>query len=485
MSSPLSRSLLINTIWSFVGRFGYLAVGLASNIVLARMLSPTEFGQVAIMMFFVILASILIESGLSGALVRKQNIEEVDYSTVFIFNMVVSLALMALLMASADYIAKFYEDLALSAILKAASLVLVVNALRVTQTVRLVKELRFKAKAGYEFVAISVASLVAIFLAARGAGVWSLVALQLSTSLMLTALLWFRVGPLKSFKFSKKSFSGFYKFGINTTLASLLNSAFDNIYQLILAKYFSIQQSGYFYQAKKLQEMPVGVLQSAALGVVYSTLSKLQDLPEEFDSLYRNSIKIFTIAVAAICMLMYCYADLIIELLYGPKWSGSVIYMKFLAVAAFFYLQEIFNRVIFKVFDRTELILRLEIFKKTVQSVTIIYGVLTMDIDVLLYGFVAVSIFSFLVNYFYARKVQGRFAWVDFLAVIKISFSAAVVVVITEVAFESYSIDGPISLLALPVMLSLFVVLLHYSHVIDFHVDLKHFLLLYRGGDVK
>lgn len=478
MSDALSRSLLINTLWSFLGRFGYLAIGLASNIVLARLLSPKEFGQVAIMMFFIVIATVLAESGLSGALVRKKEATEIDYSTIFIFNLIVSLVLMLLLIFTSDYIAEYYNDPELNNILIASSFVLLINSLRITQNTKLIKNLEFKKKSIYEFIAILIGSAVAVILAIKGAGVWALIALQLTTAIVLTGLLWFFVGPLKSYKFSQKSFKQFYKFGINTTLASLLNTAFDNIYQLILGKYFSISQAGYFYQAKKLQEMPIGILQTIMQSVVYSTLSKIQDEPEKFNTLYRNIAKTFTVIVAFICMIIFYYAEFIISILYGDKWIASVPYLQLLTLASFFYIQEMFNRIIFKIFDKTEKILQLEVFKKFIQSFSIIYGVWLMSIEALLYGFIISSMISFLVNYYFAKQVQGSSDWSDFITIIKTIFISITVVLLIEAITRKYMIQDFTSLWMFPLILILYIYLLHIFHVIDLKKDLTNLLLI-------
>src|SRR5699024_11061532 len=367
MSSELSRSLLINTLWSFVGRFGYFAVALITNVILVRLLSPKEFGQVGIMMFFIMIASVLVESGLSGALVRKQNATEVDYSTIFIFNLIVSLMLMTLLMASSGFIADFYKDSELQSVLIASSFILLINALRITQAARLIKNLQYKKKAVYEFLAVLMASIIAIELAFNGDGVWALVAFQLSTAVILSVLLWIFVGPLNSYKFSLRSFMEFYKFVFNTTLAYLLNTTFDNVYQLILGKYFSISQTGYFYQAKKLQEIPSSIFVTINSGVIFSTLSKLQNSPKEFNEIYQNVVRVFSVIVALISIIIFYYSEVIILILYGERWMDSAYYMQLLVIGSFFYVQEMFNRNIFKFFDQTEKILQLEVFKKSVQ----------------------------------------------------------------------------------------------------------------------
>lgn len=482
MNDGLSRSLLINSLWSFIGRFGYLSVALVSNIILVRLLSPKEFGQVGIMMFFIVIANVLIESGLSGALVRKPNVTEIDYSTIFIFNLIVSLVLMGALVASSGYIAEFYSDPELKSILIASSFVLIINALRITQNNKLVKNLQFKLKALYEFISVFIGSLIAIFLAFKGVGVWALVALQLSTAITLTCILWIFVEPIKVFKFSSNSFKQFYKFGINTTLSSLLNTAFDNIYQLILGKYFSISQAGYFYQAKKLQEMPIGVLESTMSGVVYSTLAQLQGEPEKFNALYRNTVRFFTIVVALICMIIFYYSDLIINILYGAKWSASAIYLQLLVVASFFYLQEMFNRIIFKIFDKTEKILQLEVFKKIIQSITILYGLWIMSINVLIYGFVLTSIISFMVNYYYARVIQNYFNYKEFLDIIKIIVICIFIILICIFIADKFSIAGLRNLLLFPLMLGMYAISLHCFKIIDLKKDFHNFLNILSKG---
>lgn len=482
MTEGLSRSLLINTLWSFFGRFGYLAVGLIGNIILVRLLSPKEFGQVGIMMFFIIVANVLVESGLSGALIRKQKVTEIDYSTIFIFNLMISLFLMSVLIASSSYIAEFYNDPELKKILFASSFVLFFNALIITQNTKLIKNLQFKSKAIFECVSIFAGSIIAIFLAFKGAGVWALIALQLSTAIILACILWIFVEPTKIFKFSISSFKEFYKFGINTTLASLLNTAFDNIYQLILGKYFAISQAGYYYQAKKLQEMPIGVLQTTMLGVVYSTLTRLQDDSVKFNDLYQNLVRIFTIVVALITMVIFYYSDLIVNLLYGDKWTSSIMYLQLLSIASFFYLQEMFNRIIFKIFDKTEKILQLEVFKKIIQSITILYGLWIMSINVLIYGFVLTSIISFMVNYYYARVIQNYFNYKEFLDIIKIIVICIFIILICIFIADKFSIVGLRNLLLFPLMLGMYAIFLHCFKIINLKKDFHNFLnILSRG----
>ncbi|MGP5101665.1 lipopolysaccharide biosynthesis protein [Psychrobacter celer] len=473
MSKELSRSLLLNTLWSFIGRFGYLTVGLITNIILARLLSPKEFGQLGIIMFFIIIGNVLTESGLSGALVRKKNVTDIDYSTIFIFNLIISLVLMAILIASSGFVAEFYSDSELKSLLIVSSFVLLINAFKITQSTRLTKELQFKKKAAYEFIAIFIASIITVFLAIKGAGVWALISFQLLIAIISTLLLWFFVGPLKSYRFSTVSFKSFYKFGVNTTFASLLNTGFDNIYQLVLGKYFSIAQSGYFYQAKNLQGIPLNLIVMLGSGPIYSVLSRLQDSPKDFNKMYENITRVFTIIVGFLSIIIFFYAEVIISILYGADWIESAYYMQLLIIGSFFYTQEMFNRNIFKIFDRTEKILQLEILKKAIQLGTIFYGVLTMSIENLLYGFIITSIISFFINYYFARKLQGNNILDEAFIILKVIFISIIVVLISHYFALKMGLDSFNLLWLLPFIFISYILLLHFSRVISIFNDSK------------
>ncbi len=485
MEESLKKGFLSGFLWSFVGQSGYLLIALISNIILARLLSPFEFGQVGIVMFFIIIAKVLTESGLSGALIRKNDATQEDYSTVFIFNLVVSIFLFLIVVLTADFIAEFYEDSELKLILIITSSILIINAFQITHNAKLVQELKFKKKSIYSFVSILIASVVGIIMALKGYGVWSIVSVQILSSLLLTIMLWVFEGSIGKMLFSKSSFKKLYKFGVNTTLASLINTAFDNIYQLILGKFFSINQTGLFYQAKKLQEVPVGIIKSTTLGVVFSTLSKVQDNRQQFNSLYKKVITVFTVAVGFICMIIYFYAENIILLLYGEQWLGAVFFMQLLIISSFFYMQEMFNRIIFKVFDQTAKILILEIIKKAIQLITIIIGVATLSIEILMYGFVFTAIISYFINFYYSRKVLGYFDWQEIFLSIKVIFISAFTVAAAMFMSTSLSLQEYFTFWLLPLLFILYFLLAKLVGVANIVTEARVVLKLLKKKDVK
>lgn len=423
-------------IWSLVGQFGYLGIALIANIVLARLLSPEEFGQLGIVLFFIVIARVLTESGLGGALVRNNNATNLDYSTIFLFNLGVSVSLCLLLIVTSGYISLFYGDPTIKKLLIVSSFILIINAFQFVQSVKLVKQMRFKQKAIYEFIAILISATIAIFAALNGFGVWSLVIMQLLTALNLTLLLWIFEGSHGSLVFNKESFLFHYKFGVNTTLASILNSIFDNIYQVLLGKYFAISQTGLYYQSKKLQEIPVGVINKLTQSVIFSGLAKIQDDKKVFKKTYQKIIRLFTVVVGFICLVLYIFAQELILLLLGDQWSEGTFFLQSLSLVGFFYIQEMFNRIVFKIYNDTSYILYLEIVKKSIQLTSILIGLYVGSIELLMIGFIVSSVLSYFINFYFIYRRYSFLGLNVLIYVFKMTF-----IILTIIIIQFFFID--------------------------------------------
>lgn len=394
----LTQNLFKNLSWSFLGRLIYVLINLLSSIVLARILGPESIGIIAVIMFFNSICSVLIDSGLSGALIRKNEVNEKDYSTIFIFNLTITILLATVIIAFSERIEDFYKINELSNFLIYSMVVLFLNAFRLTQNIKLIRNMNFKVKSLIELAAILFSTAVAIILAMKDYGIWSVIYSQIASALFLTLLSWLYVGPIKSFKFDLNSFKGMYKFGVNTTFASILDVTFNNIYQIILAKFFSIHRAGLFYQAQKLQDANNGLMQSSILVVIYSYLSKFSGNKLDFYKKFNDTQKKYLSIIALIALFVIYYSDIIIETLYGKEWGESSYYLKILMIVSFFYLAENYNRIVFKVYDRTEIILKLEVLKKILQCISIAIGFYLWDIDILLWLYVFVVFLSYIFN---------------------------------------------------------------------------------------
>lgn len=456
----MKSTFLKNTFWAFFGQFGYMFLGLFGNIILARLLSPDDFGQLGILMFFVLISNVLVESGFSGALIRKQDVDKDDYSTIFIFNLIISVLLYILLVLSADRISVFYNSPSLSLMIYIIGLVLIFNSFQITQNARLVKEMRFKERSIYKFISLFFATILSIYLAYQGFGIWSLIALQVLSSMFFTIILFFRVEKALHFKFSKNSFKEMYAFGLNTTLASVINTAFENSYQLILGKYFSLNLVGIYYQAKKLQDVPDTLYKNVILNVFYSQLSRYQNDIQLFKKKYLEVTVYSTILIGLSTLLVLSFSKELISLIYGEKWIESAFFLQLLAVASFFYLIEILNRNIFKIFNETKKILLLEIIKKIIQSVTIFIGIYYSSIEYLIIGYVITSFISLMINYFFSSKILMG---ID-IRELKIIF--IVLILISLLYFSIYMINRELKMNYLTLSIEMISIVLFYTFII-------------------
>lgn len=477
--SNITAKLKKGLFWSVGGESSYLIISLVVNIILARLLSPEEFGVMAIAYFFIAISQVLTESGLSGALVRKNDATEIDNSTIFIFNLVISLFLYILLFFTSGWIEKFYEISNLSLYLKVLGLVLIVNAFRIIQQVKLVKELDYKTIAKIKLVSLLIASPIAVVMAYNEFGIWALITMQCVNSFLTALFYWVTQGGLEIYTFSKSSFKELYKFGLFTTLSSILDTAFDNIYQLILGKYFNLTQTGFYYQAKKLTGVSVSVIKSATSGVVFATLSKIQDDKEQFDKMYSNVNRIFTVIVGLLCLLIFLYAREILYLAYGEKWLNADFYMKILAVAYFFYMQEQFNRNIFKVFNKTHKIFILEIIKKSIIFISVAIGIYFRSIEILMYGYMITYIISYYINYYVSRTVyKSTSTFLEMSYTLKTIGISLIIGGLFELINKTFSVPFLYDLIYLPIVIGGYLLLLNGWKVINFKRDLQFISLV-------
>lgn len=478
--SSFKKGIISGTIWSILGQVVTLSIILISNIIFARILSPKEFGQMGIIMFFIMLANVFAEGGLGGALIRKKDATKSDYSTVFVFNFLVSLFCFLLLLFSAGYIANYYNDSTLKKLIIVSGFVLIINAFQTTQNAKLVSEMKFKRLMIYRFVSVLLSTVIGLIFAYFNYGVWSLVIIQILSAGLMTILLCFFEELYLSFEFKKKNFKELYGFGVNTTAASLLNTAFDNVYQLILARYFSINQTGFYYQAKKLQEVPGGIINMLSQSVVFSSLSKLQDDKISFINAYNKILTYFLIILGFILIVTYSYAKQIILFLYGEKWIESTIYMQLLSVASFFYLLELINRVVFKVFNITKKILYLELIKKSIQFISILIGLYYSDVIVLLIGLVITNFFGYLINVYFSKKILLVKKNHELIVVLKVFFISLMTIFIVKSLLFFFEISGFCEFFSVPLLVLIYVGGLKLFKVVCFKNEFKNLINLYK-----
>lgn len=478
--SNLKKNIIQGAFWSSAVQFLSLIIILCTNIWMTRILSPRDFGQVGIFMFFVVLCNVFSEGGLSGALVRKKNPSNRDYSTVFVYNLVISVILYIILFLSAEIISVYYDDPELRMLIKVGGVVLVINAFQIVPDAKLVGNLRFKQKAIYRLLSVIIGSLLGIITCNLGFGVWSLLIMQITTSITQTLLLLMGDSFNLSFVFSKNSFKDLFGFGVNTALSSIINTAFDNIYQLIVGRYFSLNQVGYFYQAKKLQEVPGGIINMLTQNVIFSSLSKLQDDKIQFMRAYNKIALLFFVTLGLISIFIFTYAEQIILTLYGVKWINAVFYMQLLTIATFFSFSELINRIIYKVFNQTKQLLYLEILKKIAHIVSILIGIFTMNLKALLIGFVVSSFIGYLLSYYFSRKVLDQTDTLELKSLFKILFTSILTCVTIQYLIDFLGLLNFKILFTIPFLLLFYFLILRILGIMNILFESKQIFNIIR-----
>ena len=442
MSKSLKKSIISGSVWSLAGQFLIMAITLLANIILARMLTPGDFGKIGIIMFFINIAYILSEGGLSAALIRKPDATNEDYSTVFVFNFLIGFSGFLLISLFSGFISAFYKDPSLQLPLIASAFVLVVNATQFTTNTRLIAEMRYRDKSIYEFASVILSSIAGVVAAVYGLGLWSIVIMQLSRAIFITFFYSIFEKYKQSFIFSKASFKELYGFGLNTSLSSLINISFDNVYQLILGGFLSFNQVGFYYQAKKIQDVPTHIFNILSQGPVYAGLSKIQYERDRFVSAYNKISSLIMIFVGLITILFFIFSDQIMSFLFGLKWIEAGFYLKFLSVASFFFIQENVNRVIFKIFNKTKNLLLLEVIKKSFQIISIFVGIYYKDIYILLSGIIVSNLIGYLINYYFASKILNHPEYKELNHIIKVTLVILGILLVAEFVKDYYTLES-------------------------------------------
>ena len=460
------------------GQFLIMAITLFANILLARMLTPGDFGKIGIIMFFINIAYVLTEGGLSAALIRKTDATYRDYSTVFVFNFIIGLIGFLLIAGFSGVISDFYNDSSLQWPLIVSSVILLINSFQFIHNTKLIAEMRYKEKSTYEFVAVLLSSIAGIVAAKGNLHIWSIVVMQLSRGIFLNVLYFIFEKYRYSFFFSKQSFKELYGFGVNTSLSSLITITFDNIYQLILGGYFSLNQVGYYYQAKKIQDVPVALFNMLSQGPIYAGLAKLQYEKNQFINAYNQISVLIMVAVGFLTICFFIFSDDIIIMLFGAKWLEAGFYLKFLSVSSFFFMQENLTRVIFKIFNKTRKLLLLEITKKVVQIISIFVGIYYKDIEILLIGIIVSNAFGYFINYFIANKILNHPAYKELNYILKISVIILSTVLLVEMARNYFIIEGYSLVLLIIAILFIYVIALKFLGMLDPKKQIKDLLTI-------
>ncbi len=457
MSESLKNKTVKGTVWSSLDAFLGQGITFLVGLVLARLLSPEEYGLIAIITIFISVFNSIVDSGFSNALIRKQDATEADYNTVFYTNRAISAVLSTALFFGAPRIADFFSRPQLTPLTKAMSSVVIINAFAIVQNIRLTKNIDFKTKTKVSLIASLTSGVIGIAMAFGGFGVWSLVAQQISKQLLNSVFLWFFIRWMPKLLFSWKSFKEMFDFGWKLLVSGLINTIWTEIYQVIIGKFYQPQTLGQYTRAQQFSSIFSSNLTSIIQRVSYPVLSQLQDDKERLKSGYKRIIKI-TMLVSFVLMLgLAAIAKPMILVLIGDKWLPAVPFLQILCFNMMLYPLHSINLNMLQVQGRSDLFLKLEILKKIVGVIPLCLGIF-VNIYYMLIGSVFVGFFSYYLNARYSGPFLN-YSIKEQVKDIMPGFSIALLVALPVYAI-SYLPLNPFILLPMQLLVGLLIVLI-------------------------
>lgn len=374
------------------------------GLILARILSPDEFGLVGMITVFIAISQSIVDSGFGQALVRKQDISDTDYSTVFYFNLITGVFLFLVFYVAAPWMASFYDRPELKGIARALAFIILINATNITQRTRLVRSINFRQLMKVNLIAAVISGLIAVGMALYGFGVWSLVARSIAGSLVQSIILWFRGRWIPSAEFSRNSFRSLFSFGSKLLVSGLIDTIYRNVYLLIIGKFFSAAELGYYTRSDQFTRLASQNLTGTVQRVSYPVLSMVQDEDERLKAGYRKLIQSTMYVTFLIMLGMAAMAKPMIVTLIGEKWLPSVEYLQLLCFSAMLFPLHALNLNILNVKGRSDLFLRLEIVKKLLAVPVILAGI-ALGIKAMLVGLIILSFISYFINSYYSARL--------------------------------------------------------------------------------
>ena len=390
--------------WSSVERFSNQGMSFLFSVILARMLDPSDFGIIAMITIFFAVAQSFVDSGFSNALVRKTDRREEDLSTCFYFNIGVGIMAYIVLFLIAPLVASFYNQPILSPIIRITGLGVALNSLCVVQQALFTIKIDFKSQAKVTLSATIISGIVGVVLAYQGYGVWALVWQGVVLSLVRMGLLWLMSKWRPTTGFSKSSFNYLFGYGSKLLASGLLDTIYNNIYPIVIGKFYTPAQLGNYSRALSFAQLPSSNITSILQRVTFPVLSTIQDDIPRLQANYRRLLKLSAFIIFPLMMGLAAVAFPMIRLILTPKWEGCSLYLQIICFALMWYPIHAINLNLLQVKGRSDLFLRLEIIKKIV-GVCIMCITIPLGITAMCIGMVASSLISLFINTYYTGKL--------------------------------------------------------------------------------
>lgn len=415
--------------WSAADAFLGHGVTFIVGLVLARLLSPEEYGLIGIVTIFTTILLGFVDSGFSNALIRKQKVTDDDYNTMFIVNMTMSIVMCSMLYFAAPTIARFFSRPQLVSLVRVMGLILIFQALSIVQMTILSRKIDFKTKTKASVISAVISGVVGIVMAYMGFGVWSLVFQQLTRQMLYSVCLWMLNRWWPKFKFSNESFKYMWGFGWKLLLSGFLDRVWAQLYQAIVGKCYSPATLGQYTRSKEYASIFSSNLTTIVQRVSYPVISQVQDDKERMIAAYRRIIKTTMFITAVMMICLGAVAEPLIYCLIGPQWHQAATFLPLICISMSFYPLQAINLNMLQVQGRTDIFLYLEIVKKVLFVGPMCLGIF-VDIYWMLVGGIIHCIICFFLNSYYTGKKLGYSSWMQVRDIIP-SYGVAIVVALS------------------------------------------------------
>jgi O-antigen/teichoic acid export membrane protein len=391
-------------LWSAVDKFGIVVVQIILEIVMARLLLPSDYGVMGVVAVFLAIGQVFTDGGFSNALIQKQDRSETDFSTVFFCNIIVSLVIYGFLFFGAPFISQFYNLPVLTDVIRIIGLTIIINSLVFVHKTKLSISLNFKTQAKYSLLSVLFSGAIGFFLALNGYGVWSLVYQSLLLYVLNAVFLIFNLRWVPLFVFSKKSFDTLFYFGSKVLMASLVQAIYNNLYSVLIAKKFSTKELGLYSKANQFTLFPISTLTTVMQRVAFPYLSSYQGDNDKLFTLNQKFTKLNLILIMPFFFMISALSEPIVKIVFSDAWIDLIPLMRILSIAFVFYPVIVNNMFLFQIKNKTQIYLRIEIITK-ITGILILFGTLQYGIVIMSLGLVAQQFMQLVITSMYCNRL--------------------------------------------------------------------------------
>lgn len=401
-----SNHVVSNFLWRFLERCGAQGVTFIVSIVLARLLDPDVYGTLALVTVFTSILQVFVDSGLANSLIQKKDADDLDFSSVFYFNILICLLLYGLMFAAAPWIADFYNSPDLTTVIRVLSLTLVISGVKNIQQAYVSRNMLFKRFFWATLAGTLTAAVTGIVMAYCGFGVWALVAQYLVNLLIDTVVLWITVKWRPKLMFSWERLKALLSYGWKLLASSLLDNVYNNVRQLVIGKLYTSSDLAYYNQGKKFPDVIISNIGTSIDSVLFPTLSKAQDDTAAVRAMTRRSIRMSSYLMAPLMIGLACVAESLVSVFLTDKWLPCVLYLQIYCIVYLLHPIQSANLNAIKAMGRSDIFLTMDIIKR-VFSFSILFISVWFGINAIAYSSLIASVFTLFLNAWPNRKLLG------------------------------------------------------------------------------